>query len=248
MARRVPGYVKGTGAREVGKARANMRKKTRDRSGPGYDTDKSNSRYKFDIHIQHGQLDLKLSEARRDISNFVNNVNRMFMYNSKVPGLSASDFINITLEPRRNSNLQTMTSKIDALMKSDALVDSMYKNLASDIGRVGVSEIRDGIKKPANPPRSFRYETGDMYNSVTYDKRKTATATIVSVGWISNFYKYFDFQERGIAKDKDGNFQIGPMDAIKRGYRATTPKSFELMSRFLNNYTKSGGFSGRYTR
>lgn len=241
MARRVPGYVKNTGAREVNKARQNVRQKARSRNGEGYETDRSNSRYKFDIHINHGDLDLKLSETRREIDNFVRNVNRIFMNTKGTPKFTNTDLISTSLEPRKGSDLKTMTSKISALMQSDALVDSMYKNLAPDIGKIGVSEVRNGIKNPASRPRSFRYETGEMYNSVTYQKRKTASATIVSVGWVDNFYKYFDFQERGTEA-------IGPMDAIKRGYRATTPKSFELMSRFLNNYTKSGGFSGRYTR
>lgn len=241
MARRVPGYVKGTGAREVNKARANVRKRARNRKGEGYSTDKSNSRYKFDIHINHGDLDLKLSEARRDVDRFVRNVNRIFMQTSGTPAFKNTELISTSLEMRKDSDLKTMTTKISALMKSDNLVKSMYDNLAPDIGAIGVSEIRSGIKKPLEPPRSFRYETGDMYGAVNYKKRMTKNSTVISVGWVNDFYKYFDYQERGTSA-------IGEMDAIKRGYRATSPKSFELMSRFLNNYTKSGGFSGRYTR
>jgi hypothetical protein len=232
----IPGRSKNTGARQVnlyGRKSSGKRSET----GPGYETDRGDSRYQFKIIIDHGNTDKMLAQAQRDMANFAKNMNTILA--SPIQAEVAQ--MKIGYVPRPNSELKTFGSRFQFGMASKKLDESIYKNFASDIGRLGVSEVRDGIRHPDNAPTGPRYDTGTMYNKVAFRKDKRAHSTVVSIGWVRTFYKYFDFQERGTAT-------LGAMNAIKNGYRSTNPKAANLMSRFLANYTNSGGFNGGYRR
>jgi hypothetical protein len=156
-------------------------------------------------------------------------------------GVKSGVNFSVQFKERKGSKIGKLSSTINSRLDGEQLIDSMYENLATDIGNIGVNNMRNGIKNPENDPISFRYDTGLMYNSVRYKKRRTANEIVIEIGWLDKFYKYFDFQERGTRR-------VGAMNSITRAYRTTTPQSFRLMSKFLNNYTNKGGFSGRYTR
>jgi hypothetical protein len=111
-----------------------------------------------------------------------------------------------------------------------------------DAGKIGVSEVRGGIRNPENRPLSPRYDTGLMYKSVDYKIRTRTDGASVDIGWTRNFRRYFGYQEMG----SPGRY--GAMNAILGGYRRTSPKAYSLFNRFLNNYSKSTGFSGRYKK
>jgi hypothetical protein len=128
-----------------------------------------------------------------------------------------------------------------SLVNLEKFPRNMASDLLRDIGSIGISEIRAGIRKPERPPISPRYDTGLMYNSVDSKIRKNKNSTSVEVGWTRDFYKYFDFQERGAGS-------IGPMNAVRGGYRRTVPKAYNLMGRYFANYTIKSGFSGKYSK
>ncbi len=237
MARSVPGYAKGSRARDTSAYK--YRSQARPKTGEGYGRDRSGSDYKFDITIKYTSMEDKLSEVRREVKNFTKDVGEIFDKGT-ARSKAGLGFISTGTRTRRDTGFQSPSTQIEAL-DSSKMREDVYKHLASDIGLIGVGDVRAGIRRPLTPPKWFRYKTGEMYNSVSYRKRNTKDSTIISIGWVRNFYKYFDFQESGTR-------DVGPMAAVSRGYRSTTPKAYKLMSRFLNNYTKSGGFSGRYTR
>lgn len=237
MARTVPGYAKGSRARDTSAYK--YRKSPRSKTGEGYETDRSDSEYRFEVEIKYAKMEDKLSEVRREFKSFSKGVADIFDSKSSA-SKSGLGFISLGTRSRRDSDYQSDSALIEMLDVAN-IRDDVYKYLAPDIGLIGVGDIRAGIRRPATPPKWFRYETGDMYNSVTYRKRNTKNSTIISIGWVRNFYKYFDFQESGTSG-------VGPMYAISRGFRSTTPKAYKLVSRFLNNYAKSSGFGGRYSR
>jgi hypothetical protein len=241
--RKIPGMPQGTGSKEHGRYKTRNKaryRQARNRSGEGYQTNRTNSRYKFDIIIEHGRFDTSIAEAKYQMQKFMGIIENEFLKKVNVPTFTSGHFKAFGAV-RKGTSLKTMASVIQTQLKSKKFTDAIFKDFASDVGRLGVAHIRTGIMEPENAPRSFRYDTGMMYNSVDFRKRQTKDKIIVQVGWIDRFYKYFDFQERGTQ-------HVGAMNAITRGYRKTAPQSYRLLYRFMSNYTEKNGFSGRYTR
>jgi hypothetical protein len=160
--------------------------------------------------------------------------------NSGIPMGKSNNLVSFAAKVKGNGAGRA-TAEINSRLDSDRFIDDLFQHFAPEAGRIAVDNIRIGIQNPENRPRSFRYETGMMYNSVRFHKRKTKDAIIINAGWTGKFYKYFDFQERGTSK-------IGPMNAIISGYRRTVPKAYRMMSSFLTDYTHAGGFNKRYKK
>jgi hypothetical protein len=233
--RSIPGAYKSKGAKSVAAYRRAKKPKFAIRGGEGYGTNREGSTYKFDITIEHGDLDIKLAMAQREIKRFAEGAARELA--GKPSGLTSFDNANSPFK----IDLEAMAFKFTPEIKSDKLNKAIYDDLAADIGLMAKEEIRWGIQHPEGRPRSFRYETGMMYNSVDYRKFKNVHSTRISIGWVDTFYKYFDFQE-------SRTFDVGPMNAVRRGFRSSIPKSYALASRFLANFNNTTGFSGRYQK
>lgn len=217
------------------------RSRTRSQSGAGYSTSRADSRYSFEVRINHEQFDTTIAAAKRSIESEVKRIENLFANMGKTNKVGSGTNFSLALNKRKGSSIGKLSATINSRLDGEKIVNAMFDTLATDIGNIGVNNMRSGIQNPENAPKSFRYDTGAMYNSVRYKKRRTATEIVIEIGWLDKFYKYFDFQERGTSK-------VGAMNSITRAYRTTAPQSFRLMSKFLKNYTNKGGFSGRYTR
>lgn len=225
------------------------RSSARSTTGEGYSTDRSTSRYSFEIRINHEKFDTTIAAAKRSIESEVNYIDHLFKQMTKGGKKGSGVNFSVSLKERKGSDLKKMVTTINSRLDGESFIQSMYENLAGDIGNIGVNNMRAGIQRPENPPLYFRYDTGRMYNSVRYKRKRLANEIVIEVGWLDTFYKYFDFQERGTSGNgKKGSRGIGAMNAIQRAYRSTSPEAYRLMSKFLRNYTNKGGFSGRYTR
>lgn len=210
----------------------------RAKTGEGYSTNRSGADDTFQVTIDFADFTQSMNSAKLYLGNFINDV---YAQAKKNPGKNISNkMISIQLETDENGAAEYRAA-IKSAYNTERFRDAVYADLAPDLGRIGVDNVRDGIRNPATAPVSFRYDTGDMYNAVDFRKQKTANGISVTVGWTRKFYKYFDFQERGTKS-------VGPMRAIQRGYRKTATKTPEKMLQFMRNYTEKGGFSGRYTR
>jgi hypothetical protein len=210
----------------------------RPKTGEGYSNDRTGSDDTFQITIDFADFTQSMNSAKLYLGNFINN---MYAEAKKSPGKNISNkMISIQLEDDEKG-ANEYRAAIKSAYNTERFRDAVYADLAPDLGRIGIDNVRDGIRNPLNAPKSFRYDTGDMYNAVDFRKRKTANGISITVGWTRKFYKYFDFQERGTET-------VGAMRAIQRGYRKTAPKAPEKMLQFMRNYTDKGGFSGRYTR
>lgn len=240
MARNIPGYKRSGNIRNTPEYR--NRRKSTERSGPGYDTDRSDSRYKFEITLDFKPYYSDLSYVRKQINQLQGEVNKMF--NSGTYGNVANRAGNnlaVSITKKSTINLDFDNFIIKPLIDNANIISDASSDLAQDIGDIGVDNIRQGIRRPENPPLTFRYDTGTMYNSVNSKVRRSKAETRIEIGWTRKFYKYFDYQERGTQ-------QVGAMNAILNGYRKTGPQAYDLMRRFLQNSTKKSGFSGRYRR
>lgn len=239
--------VPGVGRAKRGQAnpmaayRAGTRKsRSRSRSGPGYDRNKGNARTRFDVVIDYTSWDMNLAEARE----FVRGTQMSFKKDVAKSFDSGSNMSNLMWSIQVDGDkAQKDLAKIvlPSLLDLQNLPRNMAREMLGDIGKIGVSEIRKGILKPEGRPRSPRYDTGEMYRSVDYKVRGSGTMPRVEIGWTRNYYKYFTFQEQG-------TFDVGPMNAIKRAQRSTAPMAYNLMNRFLANYSKKSGFSGGYRK
>lgn len=241
MARNIPGYKRGRNVRDTPEYRNRNRSKT-NRSGPGYETDRSDSRYKFDIVLDFKPYYDDLSYVRKQINSLQGEVNKLFQ-NSTYGAVksSAGNPIAVSLQQKSTVNLDFDSFIIKPLIDNANIIADASADLAQDIGDIGVDNIRHGIRRPENAPLTFRYDTGTMYNSVNSRIRRGKNQTRIEIGWTRRFYKYFDYQESGTQ-------QIGAMNAVLNGYRKTGPQAYDLMRRFLQNSTKKSGFSGRYRR
>lgn len=240
----IPGQRSGTGARDTGAYKRRNRKPSRQagtKTGVGYSTNRTDSRYKFEIRIEHGRFDVSMNQARQQMQKYMGIIENEFLNTTKQIPTFKTGYMMAYGAARKGTAMKTMTSAIQTQLNSEKFIKAIYDDFASDVGRLGVSNVRSGIKEPEKRPLSFRYDTGTMYNSVTFDKRQNKDDIVISVGWVDTFYKYFDFQERGTKS-------IGAMNSITRGYRQTAPQAYRLLFRFMSNYTNKDGFSGRYTR
>jgi len=226
--------------------KAKTRKSTRARvhSGEGYSKVRGDSRSHFTITIEHSNWDDSVSQAIRTIESNLGSISKSFKSfeanKSAVPAGRNSDFW-ATASFKTNDTRRLDKFTMGSLVSLEKFPQSAASELLKDIGSIGISEIRAGIRKPENAPTSARYDTGLMYNSVDSKIRKNKHSTSVEIGWTRDFYKYFDFQERGAGS-------IGAMNAIRGGYRRTVPKAYGLMGRYFKNYTIKSGSAGRYTK
>lgn len=241
--RSIPGMSAKTGSREHSGYKTRNKsagRQPRNRSGEGYNTNRSSSRYKFEVNVEFGKFDRTMAEAKREMKKLISTIEKDFLKSMKTKS-KRTGFIRSYSEVKPGSDVSTFGSTIDSQLKSEKFTKSLYDNFATDVGKLGVANVRVGIQNPMKSPKKFRYETGTMYDSVDFKKSKSVSRISVSIGWNNRFYKYFDFQERGTR-------YVGEMGALTTGYRKTIPQAYRLMSRFMNNYTEKGGFSGRYTR
>lgn len=225
--------------------RAGSRKiRSRVTTGEGYSTNRGDSRTHFEISIEHGEWGNTVLGAKRIIDQNLGNVQKFFKSlereRTQVPQGSIAGSITFS-EKESPGGGEIEKATIDPFIALKYFPENAARQLLNDVGAIGVSEVKHGIRNPEGRPRSARYETGLMYNSVDQRIRYTQTRTSVQVGWNRTFRKYFDFQERG-------TFDIGPMNAIQGGYRRTVPKAYNLISRYFANYSKKTGFSGRYDK
>jgi len=230
---------KGLSSREARKSRGKYgRIKRTSHTGPGYSKDKTGSEYKFTIRIDYSNYVTNMEQAKRMTIKSMNDISQQLKkeFASKM-GNQGIRFIAQHIE----NGAYKLNSEINAFYGTEKFRTALFNNYASDVGRMGVANIRDGIRKPAGRPTSFRYETGTMFDKVDFEKRKNVNSLVIDIGWQDFFYKYFDYQERGTSK-------IGGMRAIRRAYRRTTPDAQQLLLRFMRNYTEKGGFSGWHTR
>lgn len=215
--------------------RAGTRRKShRSTSLEGMSTQRGNSRTHFSVTLDHTGWDKSIVNAKKLIASLAGNVNKSI----KVADMTKSGVgIQVTGDtPKDIDNLIAAS-----LLSLEKLPRNAANEFLRDIGTIGVSEIRAGIRNPENRPTSARYDTGLMYDSVDYKLRKNKDQTRVDIGWTRRFHKYFDFQERGTE-------QIGAMNAVRNAYRSTAPKVYPLMYRFFSNYSIKSGFSGRYNK
>jgi hypothetical protein len=252
MARRsVPGVSRiKRGARDPQRAhRAGTRKsRTRTGTGAGYSTNRGDSRTHFEISIVHGDWGNTVLGAKRIVDQNLGSLQKYFKSLEKekiqVPkgnqGASLS-FVEKDTPKTRSTGAGIDKLTIDPFLALQNLPVNAARELLNDIGTIGISEVRHGIRNPEGRPRSSRYDTGLMYNSVDQRIRYNKESVTVQVGWNRTFRKYFDYQERG-------TFLVGSMNAIQGGYRRTVPKAYNLMSRYFANYSKKTGFSGRYDK
>jgi len=219
-------------------------------------TARGDSRTHFTIAIEHSGWDSGIAEAIRILDGNISSIQKSFKYfesnrMSNVPSGSNSDFWMSTTQ-KSNSGGRYDKFTMGSLLSLQKFPREAANELLRDIGTIGVSEIKGGIRNPENAPLSPRYDTGLMYNSVDYKLRKSEHETRVEIGWTRRFHKYFDFQERGtgqfIGPLNKGGSRTGAMNAIKGGYRRTVPKAYSLMKRYLSNYSYGSGFSGRYDK
>lgn len=213
-------------------------------SGEGYSANRGDSRTHFEVRIVHMKWGETVTGAKRIIDQNLSNVQKFFGQLEKnrtdVPtGNIAASLYMQNKQTSGGGDISRLT--VDPFLSMKNFPANAARELLNDIGEIGVSEIRHGIRNPESRPRSPRYDTGLMYNSVDQRIRHNQDSTYVQIGWNRTFRKYFDFQERG-------TFMVGPMNAITGGYRRTVPKAYGLMSRYFANYSKKTGFSGRYTK
>jgi hypothetical protein len=216
---------------------------SRQQSGEGYSTNRGDSRTHFEISIEHGDWGNTVAAAKRIIDQNLGNVQKFFSSleseRLQVPRGNFGESITMSFKSKEKKNIDKAT--IDPFLALQHFPINAARELLNDIGAIGISEIQHGIRNPEGRPRSARYDTGLMYNSVDQRIRYNQNSTTVQIGWNRTFRKYFDYQERG-------TFLVGPMNAIQGGYRRTLPKAYNLMSRYFANYSKKTGFSGRYDK
>lgn len=209
-------------------------------SGEGYNRSNIGSRFSFEININHSRADKSIEAAKRALKRDIVAIEKAF--SDAVTGFPTGR--SGTMQSRivkRPGGVGKAVATIDSKLDSDRFITDLYDNYAPEVGRMAVDNIRNGIKNPENPPISFRYETGLMFNSVRYHKDRYPGRITIRIGWLDTFRKYFDFQERGTS-------QVGAMNAFTTAYRKSVPKAHKMMSSFLTDYTHAGGFNKRYKK
>lgn len=219
------------------------------RTGDGYSSNRGNLRDRFLINVNMSQTTNNMRKAKTIIGSQLDQVLDAFAFfeEERTASVQGTGKNGIWSSRVIMDNSLKGGSRNKFNIRSPLPFENMPLNevdaFLRDVGKIGVSEIRGGIRNPENRPLSPRYDTGLMHKSVDYKIRPRTDGAMVEIGWTRRFNRYFGYQEMGVPQSG-----IGAMNAITGGYRRTAPKAYSLFYRFLNNYSKTSGFSGKYKK
>lgn len=138
------------------------------------------------VSIQMTNLQKGFKETGQALTSFQKQLNKGLTQNGYFSSSSKSSFgrANIT---------EVKFNALSSAIENDA------HNWAKAIAAGGKSYFQEIIKSAPNrvKPRPGRIETHEMLRSVRGITHKYKGESLVEIGWISNYYRYFSFQEDG---------------------------------------------------
>jgi hypothetical protein len=203
------------------------------RSGDGYTSgDKDNFDHSVSITFNYGDIPIKIDEANKLAQTYLGKVTKDFQ--SALKDVSKDNLL--------------LSSVKGGTIGAKLLFPGEYKKkMESDISEVGKifasemkEEIRNVISRAPGARGAGRIDTYRMFDFVqgkrtSWDREKGILT--VSAGWLTNWYKYFGFQE-------NGTYQIKPMNAISHTAMVSFAEAYRFVRMYTARFSPKKGFRG----
>lgn len=174
--------------------------------------------------FDYSDLDMKSRQVKKEFSDFSYEVKKL-LSEYGLGKASQREFIDAKFAGEMMEGGLGKVGNTISLLPDGIQTRLALKQAAQQIGADG---------KQTMLGYATRRLTGLMRSAISYSTRGTTKRTVIQIGWLRTWFKYFAWQEEGTDK-------IAPMNSIGRTYLTMLPRVLNYTSRFIRSYTRGTG-------